>query len=497
MSALGAMGDGTGTTGPATSPGLARVPLPRGRRGAELIMLAFSIGLVLFAYASVGLGLNGRVPTGLATYGVLFAVLMLGAHLAIRKLAPWADPLLLPLAALLNGLGLVMIYRLQEAGRNGNPGYAISTMSASATTFQLMWSTIGVIAFVAVLVVVREPRMLQRYTYTLGAIGLALVALPALLPASISAVPGTGAKIQVSLGGFSIQPEEFAKLALAVFFAGYLVAKRDVLALAGQHVLGVALPRARDMGPVLIAWGVSLLLLVFESDIGTSALFFGLFLIMLYVATQRTSWLLIGASLFLAGAFVASRVVSHVGVRFSIWLHPTLYQNVFCGSPSVHVPCVPSYQLAQGLYGLGFGGILGTGLGHGQPYLTPLVQSDFIITAFGEELGLTGLMALLLIYGLIVQRGLRAAVAVRDPFAKLLAAGLSFVIALQVFVIVGGVTQLIPLTGITTPFLSQGGSSLVASWMLIAVLMRISDTARRPAPQPIQDEGMTQVVRGG
>jgi cell division protein FtsW (lipid II flippase) len=497
MSALGAMGDGTGTAGSATSPGLARVPLPRGRRGAELIMLAFSIGLVLFAYASVGLGLNGRVPTGLATYGVLFAVLMLGAHLAIRKLAPWADPLLLPLAALLNGLGLVMIYRLQEAGRNGNPGYAISTMSASATTFQLMWSTIGVIAFVAVLVVVREPRMLQRYTYTLGAIGLALVALPALLPASISAVPGTGAKIQVSLGGFSIQPEEFAKLALAVFFAGYLVAKRDVLALAGQHVLGVALPRARDMGPVLIAWGVSLLLLVFESDIGTSALFFGLFLIMLYVATQRTSWLLIGASLFLAGAFVASRVVSHVGVRFSIWLHPTLYQNVFCGSPGVHVPCVPSYQLAQGLYGLGFGGILGTGLGHGQPYLTPLVQSDFIITAFGEELGLTGLMALLLIYGLIVQRGLRAAVAVRDPFAKLLAAGLSFVIALQVFVIVGGVTQLIPLTGITTPFLSQGGSSLVASWMLIAVLMRISDTARRPAPQPIQDEGMTQVVRGG
>jgi cell division protein FtsW (lipid II flippase) len=162
----------------------------------------------------------------------------------------------------------------------------------------------------------------------------------------------------------------------------------------------------------------------------------------------------------------------------------------------VHVPCVPSYQLAQGLYGMGFGGILGTGLGHGQPYLTPLVQSDFIVTAFGEELGLTGLMALLLIYGLIVQRGLRAAMAVRDPFAKLLAGGLAFVIALQVFVIVGGVTQLIPLTGITTPFLSQGGSSLVASWMLIAVLMRISDTARRPAPQPIQDEGMTQVVRG-
>ncbi len=303
------------------------MPLPRGRRGAELIMLAFSIGVVLFAYASVGLGLNGHVPTGLATYGVLFGVLMLGAHLAVRKLAPWADPLLLPLAALLNGLGLVMIYRLQESGRNGNPGNAISTMSASTTTFQLMWSAIGVIAFVAVLVVIREPRTLQRYTYTLGAIGLVLLALPALLPSSISEVPGTGAKIQIALGGFSIQPEEFAKLALAVFFAGYLVAKRDVLALAGRHILGIALPRARDMGPVLIAWGASLLVLVFESDIGTSALFFGVFLIMLYVATQRTSWLLIGTSLFLVGAWAASKLVSHVGVRFAIWLHPIQYSQ--------------------------------------------------------------------------------------------------------------------------------------------------------------------------
>ena len=497
MSVLGAAGDGAGSTGAMAPMGLAAVPLPRGRRGAELVMLAFSIGVVLFAYASVGLGLNGKVPTGLATYGVLFAVLMLAAHLAIRRLAPWADPLLLPLAALLNGLGLVMIYRLQESGRGGNPGNAISTMSASTTTFQLVWSAIGVLAFVAVLVVVREPRMLQRYTYTLGVIGLVLLALPALLPNSVSEVPGTGAKIQVALGGFSIQPEEFAKLALAVFFAGYLVTKRKVLSLAGRHVLGIALPRARDMGPVLIAWGASLLVLIFESDVGTSALFFGMFLIMLYIATQRTSWLLIGATLFVAGAYAASKLFSHVGVRFAIWLHPFKYANVFCGSASVHTVCVPSYQLAQGMYGLGFGGIFGTGLGHGQPYLTPLVQSDFIITAFGEELGLTGLMALLLIYGLIVQRGLRAAVAVRDPFAKLLAGGLAFVIALQVFVIVGGVTQLIPLTGITTPFLSQGGSSLVASWMLIALLMRISDTARRPAPQPIQEEGMTQVVRGG
>jgi cell division protein FtsW (lipid II flippase) len=450
-------------------------------------MLIFAVGLVLFAYASAGLGLNGKLPAGLAEYGLAFAVIVFAAHVAVRRLAPWADPLLLPLAALLNGLGVVMIYRLQQSGRSGNPGNQVTTISASATAVQVMYSALGVAAFVLVLAFIREPRVLQRYTYTLGAVGLVLLAVPALLPARYSQVPGTGAKIQIAIGGFSFQPEEFGKLALAVFFAGYLVAKRDVLALAGRRFLGIDLPRARDLGPVLIAWGASLLILIFESDIGTSALFFGLFVAMIYVATQRTSWLLIGVGLFAFGTFVASQVIGHVGQRFDIWLHP------FAGSN----PTGNAYQLVQGLEGMGFGGLLGTGLGHGQPFFTPLVQSDFIIAAFGEELGLTGLMALLLIFGLIVQRGLRAAVQTRDPFAKLLTGGLSFVLALQVFIIVGGVTGLIPVTGITTPFLSQGGSSLISSWALIGLLMRVSDTARRPAPQPIQDEGMTQVVRAG
>jgi cell division protein FtsW (lipid II flippase) len=459
--------------------------MPQGRRRTELLMLVFAVGVVIFAYANAGLGLNGKVPGGVIEYGLAFVVLVGAAHVTVRRLAPWADPLLLPLAALLNGLGIVMIYRLQESGRNGNPGNQISTLSTSATTAQVLYSALGIAAFVAVLVFIRDTRVLQRYTYTLGAVGLILLAIPALLPSSISEVAGTGAKIQIGIGSFTVQPESFAELALAVFFASYLVAKRDVLALAGRRFLGIDLPRARDLGPVLIAWGISLLLLFFESDIGTSALFFGLFLVVLYVATQRTSWLLIGVLLFLFGTFVASQLVGHVGQRFTVWLHPFAGNN----------PTTIAYQTVQGLEGLGSGGILGTGLGHGQPYLTPLVQSDFIMTAFGEELGLTGLMALLLIFGLLVQRGLRAAVSVRDPFAKLLAAGLSFAIALQVFIIVGGVTNLIPLTGITTPFLSQGGSSLVATWMLIAMLMRISDTARRPPPQPIQEEGMTQVVR--
>jgi cell division protein FtsW (lipid II flippase) len=433
----------------------------------------------------VGLGLNGKVPAGVFEYGIAFAVLVGAAHLAVRWLAPYADPLLLPLAALLNGLGIVMIYRLQESGRGGNAGVQISTLSTSSTVLQVMWSALGLAAFVVVLAFIRQPRTLQRYTYTLGAVGLVLVALPALLPGSISEVPGTTAKIQISLGGFSVQPEEFAKLALAVFFAGYLVAKRDVLALAGRRIFGIDLPRARDLGPVLIAWGVSLAVLVFESDIGTSALFFGLFVVMMYIATQRSSWLIIGFLLFVFGSVVTAELFSHVRERFVVWLDPFKYAAGV------------GYQTVQGLYGLGYGGVLGRGLGQGLPGTTPLVQSDFIITAFGEELGLTGVMALLLIYGLIVQRGLSAAIAVRDPFSKLLAGGLAFVIALQVFVIVGGVTRLIPLTGITTPFLSQGGSSLIASWMGIALLMRISDTARRPAPQPIQDEGMTQVVRAG
>ena len=464
---------------PAVDPTGPMGPMSRSRRRTELIMLVFAFALVAFAFANVGFSLNGKLPSGIVEYMAPYVVMVVIAHLAMRRFAPWADPLLLPLAALLNGLGVVMTYRLAAQGN-----LLTAPLSSSATEIQVVYTAIGIGCFVALLALIREPRVLQRYTYTLGAIGILLVALPALLPASISEVAGTGAKIQIRLGSFTIQPEEFAKLALAISFAGYLVAKRDVLALAGRRVLGIDLPRARDLGPILVAWAASLLLLVFESDVGTSAVFMGLFVAMLYIATSRTSWLLLGFIMFVVGAFAASKLFTHVGERFNIWLHPFSGQN----------PTHNAYQLVQGLYGMASGGLLGKGLGGGQPYITPLVQSDLIISAFGEELGLAGLMAILLIYGLIVQRGLRTAMLVKDPFSKLLAGGLSFMLALQVFVIVGGVTRLIPLTGITTPFLSQGGSSLVASWILIALLARLSDTARRPPPRPIQDEGLTQVV---
>ncbi|HEX3964786.1 MAG TPA: FtsW/RodA/SpoVE family cell cycle protein [Trebonia sp.] len=464
------------------------VEVPESRRNSELFMLLFAYGVVAFAFLNVGLSLKGQQFSSFVTYMAAFIVITIGAHLAIRRWASYADPLFLPLATMINGIGIVFIYRLTQAGKFGNPGYGTKglfvPMSTSTTMTQIIYSLIGIGCFVAVLKFVTEPRVLQRYSYILGLTGIILIALPAFLPTSISGVANTGAKIQISIGGFSLQPGEFGRLALAMFFAGYLVAKRDVLTLAGRRVLGIDLPRTRDLGPIVAVWAISLLLLVFESDVGMSAVFMGLFVAMIYVATSRTSWLLIGLVMFVVGAAFAAELFSHVGTRFTCWLHP------FDGS-NWNNAC---YQPVQGLYGMANGGLLGKGLGGGMPYLTPLVQSDFIFTGLGEELGLAGVMALVLMYALIVQRGLRTALMVKDPYSKLLAGGLSFMFALQVFVIVGGVTRLIPLTGITTPFISQGGSSLIANWALIGILVRLSDSARRPAPRPIQDEGLTQVV---
>jgi cell division protein FtsW (lipid II flippase) len=472
---------------------------PARRRSTELWMLLFAFGIVAFAFANTAFSLKGQHSSTFVEYMIAFVAIIGGAHLAIRKWAPYADPLLLPIATVLNGLGLVMIYRLNQVGRSGNIGpfndagklVPISTLSKSATVSQIIYTVLGVAVFVLFLWLIKDVRILQPYTYVLGLVGIGLIAIPALLPSSISGVAGTGAKIQVSIGGFSIQPEEFGKLLLAASFASYLVVNGRKLSLLTEKWLFFSLPRRRDLAPILVVWAVSMLLLIFESDIGTSAVFMGLFVAMLYIATARRSWVVLGLGMFIVGAYLAATLVSHVGQRFSSWLHPFSYANLVQQDATHHQP---SYQVVQGLYGMANGGLLGKGLGGGQPFWTPLVQSDLIFTSFGEELGLTGVMALLLLYGLFVQRGLRTALLVKDDFSKLLASGLSFMFALQLFVILGGVTRLIPLTGITTPFLSQGGSSLVASWLIVAVLARMSDSARRPAPRPIQDEGMTQVV---
>jgi cell division protein FtsW (lipid II flippase) len=456
---------------------------PRGLAGSprnvEAVLLLFSVGIAMAAYASVGLAHDGAVPAGMAGYGGGLALLFALAHLALRRLAPHADPVLLPAVTLINGLGLAMIHRLDlaDADRAGSA-------RAAAAPAQITWTAVGVVLFVAVLLVVRDHRILQRFTYTAMLGGLVLLLLP-LLPGLGTTI--NGARIWIRFAGFSFQPGELAKLVLLVFFAGYLVVKRDVLALASRRFAGVDLPRGRDLGPILVAWLASLAVLVFERDLGTSLLFFGVFVALLYIATERLSWLLIGVGLFLSGSFLAWTMFSHVQQRVDIWLHPFAERNV----------SGDSYQLVQGLFGMGTGGILGKGLGQGRPDIVPFAKTDFIVAAIGEELGLTGLMAVLVLYGVIVQRGLRTAVAVRDSFGKLLAAGLAFSVALQVFVVVGGVTRLIPLTGLTMPWLSYGGSSLVANWALAAMLLRISHAARRPAPPPAPsaDDAKTQVVR--
>ncbi len=460
------------------------------RRSTELLMTAFALALVALAFASTAFSLKGQHPSTIIGYIVAYSLIILGAHLALRKFAPFADPLLLPIATALNGLGLVMIYRLTEVGRSGNPGpntHSGVILASSAMVTQLIYTVIGIAVFVLFLWRIKDIKVLQPYTYILGLGGLVLIALPALLPASISGVGGTSAKIQIAIGGFSVQPEEFGKLLLAASFASYLMEHGQQLSLLTDKWLFFRMPRRKDLAPIFVVWALSMLLLIFESDIGTSAVFMGLFVAMLYIATSRRSWVVIGVGMFVVGAWLAATLVPHVGERFSVWLHPFTPANLTQGR-------TPSYQVVQGLYGMANGGLLGKGLGNGQPWWTPLVQSDFIFTAFGEELGLTGVMALLLLYGLFVQRGLRTALLAKDEYSKLLASGLAFMFALQVFVIVGGVTRLLPDTGITTPFLSQGGSSLVASWLLTAAIARMSDSARRPAPRPIQDEGMTQVV---
>lgn len=457
----------------------APVPLPVKRRAAQLVMLAFAVLIVMAAYANVGLAMKGQVPTGTLTYGLGLGVLMLGAYLVMTKWAPWADPLILPLVTLVNGLGLVMIYRLSESD-SGLPAATLASPNS-----QLLWTFLGVVLFSLTLIFLRDHRVLQRFTYTAGAAGLFLLLSP-LLPFLGREI--NGARIWIGIPGLGqLQPSEFAKLALVIFFAGYLVTKRDVLALAGRRLLFIDLPRVRDLGPLLIIWGISVTILVMQKDLGSSLLLFGTFIAMLYIATQRNSWVIIGIVLFVAGALIAAMMFTHVYQRFEVWLNPE--------SPELFNKIGGSGQLMEGLFGMAYGGILGTGLGQGHPDLIPLAFSDFIFAATGEELGLTGIMALLMVYALIVERGLRTSISARDPFTKLLAGGLSFILAWQLFIIVGGVTNLIPLTGLVTPFMSQGGSALLANWILIALLVRMSDAARRPPPQAIQNEGMTQVFQ--
>ncbi|MEU5820808.1 FtsW/RodA/SpoVE family cell cycle protein [Streptomyces sp. NPDC047803] len=452
------------------------------RRNTELMMMVFAIAISVFAYANVGLALDGKLPSGMFGYGAGLILLGGVAHLVVRKFAPYADPLLLPLATLLNGLGLVLIWRLDQSPRLiRRAEYLYGAYSPDAPK-QLLYSAIGVAFFAAVLIILKDHRILQRYTYISMAAALVLLVVPMFFPAV------NGAKIWISVGSFTIQPGEFAKILIAIFFSGYLMVKRDALALASRRFMGLYLPRGRDLGPIITIWALSILILVFETDLGTSLLFFGLFVIMLYVATERTSWIVFGLLMSAAGAVGVASFEPHVKARVTAWQDPF---SCFTTNNACE-------QIGQSLMSFGSGGTIGTGLGQGHSDLIMFAaNADFIFSTVGEELGLAGMMAVLLIYGLIIERGIRTALAARDPFGKLLAAGLSGAFAIQVFVVAGGVMGLIPLSGMTMPFLAYGGSSVLANWALIGILIRISDTARRPAPAPAPstDAEMTQVVR--
>ncbi|WP_417512176.1 FtsW/RodA/SpoVE family cell cycle protein [Microbacterium sp.] len=440
---------------------LKRMRLPQTQRNREFWLLLFACAISGAALALVQLGALGFIDPFILFIGGGLAVLAFALHIVLRFVASDADPFVVPIATLLTGLGIAMIYRIDIAKHY--------TGWTAYSTKQLAWTAISLAGAIVVVIVLRNYRILFRYTYLFGLAGILLLLLPF--------VPGLGATganadVWVSIGGmFAFQPGEIAKICLAIFFAGYLVRTRESLTSVGKRFLGITWPRMRELGPVIVVWLISLGIIVSQRDLGTGVLIFGLFIAMLYVATGKTSWVLIGLAMVAAGVLVATQILAYVQGRFRNWL------DAF--NPEIVDAQGGSFQLVQGIFGLAHGGLIGTGLGQGRPQITPLAQSDYIIPSLGEELGLIGLFAILCLYMVFVSRGLRIGVAGQDDFGKLLATGLSFTIALQVFIMVGGVTRVIPLTGLTTPFLAAGGSSLVANWLIVALLLRISDGVRR------------------
>lgn len=427
------------------------------KRNWELLFILLGYGLVALAFFIVQ-SATDYADSPAPTLVYLIAGLGIVGHLAIRFLAPYADAYLFPVALLLNLLGIVMIYRLDVADIvRRTDGAAINLEAPS----QAIWLTLGIVLLCGVMILVRDHRQLQRYTFTAMVIGFVLLLLP-LIPGLGATV--NGARLWIRLGTLSFQPAEIAKIALPIFFAGYLAKNRRSMTAIKSRWLGIGIPRAKDMGPIVVAWALSLLILISQRDLGTSMLFFGLFVGLLYMATGARTWLLLGAVLFISGATAAYSLFSHVRLRATVWLDPFEYAND------------EGYQLVQALYGFASGGLFGRGWGEGFSWLVPYAKSDFILSAFGEELGYTGLTALTLLFGILVQRALRIGFSTKDDFGQLLATGIALVLGLQLFVVFGGVTTLIPLTGLTTPFLAAGGSALIANWIMIGLLLRISNT---------------------
>ena len=425
------------------------------RRNLELSLLILALIVGAGAMALVALARDSDDVVEIAPYLVVLGVVYVAAHIAMRKLAKQGDHMILPLTAVLNILGLSAVYRL-DASQYGPS--------------QLTWTILGVALFVGTLVVVRDFRILARFKYILGFIGVGLLLLP--LAPGIGATIN-GARLWVRLGPMSFQPGELAKLCLVIFFAAYLAERKELLSIASRRFAGLHFPDIKHFGPLLVMWGLSLSVMFFEKDLGSSLLFFSIFIVMLYMATARIAYVVVGGGLFAVGATIGYSIFTHVQDRVTVWF------NVF--DPKLVND--EGFQLAQSLFALATGGLFGTGLGQGQPQRIPEAHTDFIFSVIGEELGLVGTTAVLLCFILLIARGLRAALRSRDDFGQLLAAGLIAIFALQSFIILAGVTRLLPLTGITLPFMSYGGSSLLSNYILMALLVRISDqTTSEPDP---------------
>ena len=434
--------------------------LAQARRRAELGLLVLAVAVTGAAYTLASLGQTSSVPANILPFLGVIAALFFTAHVAIRRLAPEADGLIFPLVALLNGIGYVFIARVKP----------------SLAANQATWTFVGIAAFILTLLVVRRSRDLERYRYTFLAVGLVLLVLPLVPGLGVSI---RGARIWVALGPISFQPGEFAKIAFALFFASYLVEKRELLSMATWPKFRPVLPDLKHLGPVLLAWGMAILVMTAQKDLGSSLLLFALFMSMLWVATGKVAYPLGGAALFGAAAYGAWTQFSHVQNRVAQWFDPWADDRG---------------QLVQTWYALAWGGVAGTGIGLGRPENVPVVESDFIFAAIGEELGLLGGTAILVAYLLIVGSGLRIAIQSEHAFDKMLAAGLTALIGLQAFVILAGVIRLLPLTGVVLPFVSYGGSALVANYVLMALLIRISDgNSRRRAAAAARPLASAQV----
>ncbi len=429
-------------------------------RNRELIGLLPATLLLTAGFAGVFIQRSNVLSNVSLTYGAIFLGLCLIGNVVLRMTLPNADPYMFPLVAVLASFGIVMVYRID------------STLARQ----QAQWFVLGLILFAATIVFLRDYRKLERYRYTIVAVSLVLLALPRLPGIGYQA---NGAYLGIRVPGLVVfQPVEFAKIGLVIFLASYLRDVRHVLVSGGRRVLGVTLPPVKHFGPILVIWGVAMAIMVVLSDMGSSLMLYGALLAMLYVATGRASFAVVGLVAFALGAWYLGTHISHVHARVEDWLHPF--------NPHLYHASLGSYQIANGVFAQAAGGLFGQGFGQailtlpGGGPLIPAPQTDMIYAVITSELGLFGAAAVLIVYLLLVARGLKAAVMSRDSFSALLATGLSAMFAIQVFVIVGGVTRVIPLTGVTLPFISYGGSSIVANFVLVALLLLVSDRARRP-----------------